>query len=364
MQQLRRVHREASCLAVVLVLQLLLIGFQVRTGNDARLIRAWAMALVDPLARFLDSASRAVATAWEQYLWLVGARQENARLKRQVEKLGLELEALKRELARAERAQALAAFRDAFPSRLIAARVIGRAPALGADIVLIDRGTADGLVRGMAVMRPGGLVGKVVACYSRASEVLLVTAPSFAAGAVTERHAVEATLKGAGGRACRLEYVQADQPVEVGEWVYTSGDDRVFPRGLPVGVVERVTPGALMRQVWVRPTGLEGGLEEVLVVLEPHHIPAGEQPAPRSLPLLPLPSERVAPVQPVVPPSHLLTDADRLVERYRKIAEAQGHRYGDGLPGSPPPNFNLELEQQAAGPQSEAGGETSDARPR
>ena len=149
--------------------------------------------------------------------------------------------------------------------------------------VLIDRGSGSGVMRGMAVVTPDGIVGRVLASYPTASQVLLITDPTFAAGVISEKNRVHGTLKGIGQSKCIIDYVQNEEKVDVGEMFYTSGDDRVFPKGLPVGTVTVVRPGKTFKEIYVVPSGTQNGLEEVLVVMEGIHqeIPDA-QPVPSS----------------------------------------------------------------------------------
>jgi rod shape-determining protein MreC len=61
---------------------------------------------------------------------------------------------------------------------------------------------------------------------------------------------VRGTLKGQGTPICRVDYVPFEDKVEPGEWLYTSGDDRIFPRGFPVGVVKAVRSASPSRRFW------------------------------------------------------------------------------------------------------------------
>ena len=114
----------------------------------------------------------------------------------------------------------------------------------------MDRGTASGVQQGMAVVTPDGIVGKVIAAYPTASQVLLITDPDFAAGVVSQKNQARGTLKGQGTPQCQVDYVPNEQKVEAGEWFYTSGDDRIFPRGFPVGIVKAVRPGQHFKEIW------------------------------------------------------------------------------------------------------------------
>ncbi len=92
----------------------------------------------------------------------------------------------------------------------------------------------------MAVITPDGIVGKVVNVYPTASMMLVITDPTFAAGVISQKNRVHGTLKGQGHSTVIVDYVQNEQTVEQGEWFYTSGDDRIFPKGLPAGQVATV----------------------------------------------------------------------------------------------------------------------------
>ena len=71
---------------------------------------------------------------------------------------------------------------------------------------------------------------------------------------VSQKSQVRGTLKGQGTPLCKVDYVPFEEKVEAGEWFYTSGDDRIFPRGFPVGVakVGAARPAASRRFWWSR----------------------------------------------------------------------------------------------------------------
>jgi rod shape-determining protein MreC len=335
MELLTRRYRSLTALVLVIAAELLLLGYQVRTREDVRLIRVWAVTAMAPLAQILESVHHSGLTLLDRYLLLVGAQRENERLREEIGLLKREAQFLRQELGTAERAQALALFQSRTPSRMVAARTIGAATGVGAKAVFIDRGVRDGVARGMAVVTPDGIVGRVRAAYPSSSQVVLITDPDFAAGVVSVKNHVSGTIKGQGESLCRVDYVQNEAKVEPGEWFYTSGDDRVFPKGLPVGVVQSVKRGGRLKEILVAPSGFDGGIEEVLVVFEGVHQPLPETAAgQRSAELLPPPQtpEEAEPPEPGGS-LRLRTDADRLLERYREEGRAQGLAYG-GLPAA------------------------------
>ncbi len=352
MESLLNRYRHITILLLVLFAQLILLAYQVKTNEDVRLIRVWSVTAVTPLARLIESVRSAAVRFVEDYVLLIGVRQENLRLEAELGRLKMENRFLASELAAADRAQALLAFQRRTPSRTIPARVIGTGAGSSSRVVFLDRGSVDRVRRGMAVITPDGIVGRIEAVYPTAAQVLLVTDPSFAAGVVSQKGRVEGTLKGTGRTDCMVDYLQNEQRIEAGEMFYTSGDDRLFPRGLPVGPVISVQEGRTFKDVRLSPSGLRKGLEEVLIVLEGVHVRVPEVVASSSeVDLLPPPPEDQPSVPaeeqaPEVPP--LGTDADRLREQYRKIGEAQGHVFGEGAPGTRPPDFNLKPKERPA----------------
>ena len=352
MELLAHRYRNLTVLVVVLLVQLLLRGYQVKSDQDVRLIRVWAVTAVTPLARVLEQVRSRVAAGLEDYVLLTGVRQQNRRLRRELGKLKLKNQYLEGELAAAKRAIPLGVYQQQSPSKTVAARIIGAGTAPGSRVVFIDRGSASGILRGMAVITPDGIVGRVSASYPTASQVVLVTDTGFAAAVISQNHHVEGTLKGQGSSLCRVDYVQDEEKVDPGEWFYTSGDDRVFPRGLPVGRVRSVRDGEMFKRIELAPSGFSHGLEEVLVVLEGVHQPippAKQAAAPADLLPLPAPPADGAAMTPdsVGPRS---TAADRVRALYQRIGEEEGHTYGTGNPGAPPPDFNRDLENPPARP--------------
>ncbi|HTM51010.1 MAG TPA: rod shape-determining protein MreC, partial [Bryobacteraceae bacterium] len=196
-----------------------------------------------------------------------------------------------------------------------------------------------------AVVTPDGIVGKVIAAYPTASQVVLVTDTAFAAGVISQKNRVHGILKGQGYALCRVDRVQAEEKVEPGEWFYTSGDDRVFPKGIPAGQVRVVRPGGAFQEILLDPAGLQNGIEEVLIVLEGVHEQIPELPnAAQSVHLQsPPPEDPGAAPQNRSGSAAAGTDADRLRDRYKAIGEAQGHKFGEGGPGAKPADFNAPL---------------------
>jgi rod shape-determining protein MreC len=356
-------YRNLTVLLVAIVAQLVLLAYQVKSNGEVRLIRVWAVSAVTPLARVIEAGRSGTVHFVRDYFVLLNVREENQRLKSDLDRTKMDNQYLQAELSTADRAKSLAIFQQQSPSKTIAAHVIGNTTGVGAKVVIVDRGTGSGVQKGMAVITPDGIVGKVTSAYPTASFVLLITDPSFAAGVVSQKNHVHGTLKGQGYSTVIVDYVQNEQKVEPGERFFTSGDDRIFPKGLPVGEATVVREGKSYKEIFVTPSGLQNGLEEVLIVIEGVHMPIPDaQPTSQPVHLQePPPAESSdslttdaapdqvpaqAPAQPPTQSGPLTTDADRLVDQYRKIGQAEKHVYGQSAGGAP--NFNINLNQRPA----------------
>jgi rod shape-determining protein MreC len=342
-------YRNLSVLLLAIIAQLALLAYQIRSGDDVRLIRVWAVGAVTPLARLIEGGRTGTSGFFHDYFALWNARRENQRMKATLDRIELENQYLRAQLSSADRASALAIFQHSSQSKTVAARVIGNTTDNSGRAVIVDRGAADGIQKGMAVIKPSGVVGKVINVFPHASNVLLITDPSFAAGVISQENHVAGTLKGQGQSTVIVDYIQNEQQVEQNEWFLTSGDDLIFPRGLLVGQVNVVRSGRASKEVYLTPSGLQDSLENVLIVLDGVHGSISEPPLPnQSVHLLapPAESESAVPAQALPPGTAAVgTDLDKAIERYRAIGAAQNHKYGDK--SSPAPNYNAPVEDAA-----------------
>ncbi|MDX6767464.1 MAG: rod shape-determining protein MreC [Candidatus Methylacidiphilales bacterium] len=339
---------------IVLLAQLVLLAVQVKNNQDVRLIRVWAVTAITPLARVLEGVRANTIGLAGEYWELWNVRSVNKQLQAELDKTKLENHYLREELATAKRAEAMAAFVQRNPSKTIGARIIGAGAGASSKVVFIDRGSTSGVMRGMAVITPDGIVGKVTSAYPTGSMVVMITDPTFACGVISNKTRIHATAKGQGNNQLLVDYIQNEQTVEVGEVFYTSGDDRIFPKGLPVGTVRVAKPGKLFKEVYIAPTAFDKGLEEVLVVLEGVHqqlpewnLQTGEGPMAKPLPppegsgdAVPVPASPTPATAPASTSSEGVgptTDADRLLNRYKELGAEQGVTFGAG---GKIPNFN------------------------
>ena len=347
-------YRNITVLLLVIAAQLVLLSVQVKNDRDVPRIRVWTVTAVMPLAHLVEWVRGGTTGVIRNYILLRAADTENRKLKDEVGKLRIENTFLKNELSTADRAKALQIFQANTPSKTLAANVVGIAAGLNSKAVYVNRGSIAGVQRGMAVVTPDGIVGKVITAFPTTSLVLLVTDPEFAAGVIAQKSHARGTLKGQGTPMCKVDYIPADEKVEVGETFYTSGDDRIFPRGFVAGVVRSVRPGSPFQEILVEPTGVQHGVEDVLILIQGVHqdipdAPPANQPVYIAPPPPASTSTAAAPVPGAAAPAG--TEADRLRTQYKAAGDAQGHVFGEGGPGTKPPDFTkLGMPGQPAAP--------------
>jgi rod shape-determining protein MreC len=263
-------YKNLIVLTAVLFAQILGLAVQVKRTTDtesSRLIRVWAVGAVTPFEKALVWIQTSTGNLWHNYFYLRGVRAENRQLKEQIERMRLEQARLSQDADQARRLQALLAFKEQFISRTMAAQVIGSSGSEQSRSIYIDKGEKNGIKPDMAVITADGVVGKVLHAYGSTSLVLLISDQSSGVGAILEKSRLQGILRGTPAGEVTLEKVMSDETVQPGDVVLTSGGDRIFSKGLPIGTVTKVSPGnELFLNIRVRPAADLSKLEEVLVV--------------------------------------------------------------------------------------------------
>ena len=196
------------------------------------------------------------------------AFEENKLLRKEVNQLLLEKQQFREIILENERLKALLSFKEQEPRYVTAARVIARGSDRLLNIVILDKGEKSGIEKGMAVITPRGLIGKVYSVQDSFSDVLLLKDSNFSVAVRLQNSRREGVVSGAGYDYCLLKYVPPEENVVKGEVVITSGFDGIFPEGLPVGVVSKVKKEGIefFQYIEVQPFQSGDKLEDVIVL--------------------------------------------------------------------------------------------------
>src|SRR6266496_6186950 len=83
-------YRNLTVLLVVVVGQLLLLAYQVKTSKDIPLLRVWAVSTVTPVEQGLEWLRRHTIGLIGDYFGLVHVKEQNDKLKRELGEIKLE----------------------------------------------------------------------------------------------------------------------------------------------------------------------------------------------------------------------------------------------------------------------------------
>ncbi len=109
----------------------------------------------------------------------------------------------------------------------------------------LDKGRAQGVEAGRAVISPDGLVGRTAEVSVYTAEVLLISDPACKVSARVSRTGSFGLVTGLGVNAqgypvARMQFIHKDAPVRAGDAVVTSGLGGVFPKDILIGYIETV----------------------------------------------------------------------------------------------------------------------------
>src|SRR5512140_3643697 len=200
---------------------------------------------------------------------IVTLRNRNAELEAQVAQLQAQVIDLQQRVNETAILSALVDFSRASPeSSYKAASVIGRDPSPFLHYVIINRGSNDGIQRGMPVVTNEGLVGRVDAVIADAARVQLVTDPASSVNVHLKNANTDAVLIGSVTGDVSLDLISQDANVNTGDVILTSGLGGGFPPDLIVGQVVNVRklPAELFQQATVQPAVDFRRLQIVLII--------------------------------------------------------------------------------------------------
>jgi rod shape-determining protein MreC len=256
-------------LAVVLG-HIILISLQVNSKTGVPVLESVTFGLFAEVQRTVSTGVSGFRRLWGGYVGLRHLKVENEELRQRMAQLEIELQQQRALADRSRGLESLLRLRDQSNLATRAAAIIGAGASPDFRTLTINRGTRDGLRANMAVIAPGGIVGRVVVPSARAAKVQLLIDRNAAAGAIIERSRAQGVIVGGGDDRLRMDYVSEVADIVAGDVVMTSGIDGIFPKGFIIGQVESVEKnGPAYKRIVVRPAVDFQALEEVLVVLSP-----------------------------------------------------------------------------------------------
>ena len=269
-------YKNALVLLLVLVLQLLALAVQAkRPARDAgdpeavSLIRYVVVTVITPPEKLLHNTGLWFRNLWFGYIDLVHTRRDNNELKDELERLRLEQASVVEDAKQGQRLERLLGFKEPYIYRTVPSQVIGTSGTDQSGIVYLDKGSNDGLKQDMPVMTADGIVGRLKDVFPSTSQLMLISDATSGVGVMLESTRTRGVLKGSTYGQIQMINVSPDDRIKPGEKIITSGGDQIFPRGMPVGVVDHVETDPdrdPLLDVVVHPAANLSRLEEVLVI--------------------------------------------------------------------------------------------------
>jgi rod shape-determining protein MreC len=261
-------HQTIIIACILLVISLIVLSYSVKQPSEAGFFRKLVLEMAAPLVSAINIPINEVTTVWKRYLFLVGLEEENRRLEKENALLANERLQYREGYLEGIRLKRLLELKENLHYPTIAARVIAKSQTALIKTIMIDKGTADGLKTGLAVIAERGVAGRIIESSWHSSRVLLLIDESSKIDASLQEGRNQGILQGGGSGICILKYIPKTETVTVGDVVISSGLSGVFPKGLLMGVVtvaDKNEPG-LFQKVQVVPYVDFTKIEEVLVL--------------------------------------------------------------------------------------------------
>lgn len=228
-----------------------------------------------------SAISWAIDESWgfvENYLLVLNVRQNNFDLSQENRKLLNEIANFQEMSRENERLRKLVDFSQSIPGKKIVARVIAQDVSSEFRVIRLNKGSSAGVEKGMAVVTPEGIVGRVLRVTSQYSDVLTLLDTSSAVDAVVQRSRARGVIEGMAENSLIFKYLRRTDDVEVGDMVVSSGVGGLFPKGLVIGRVTKVEKKSygITQTVEVAPAVDFPKLEEVTIV-EAVQVPLTEE---------------------------------------------------------------------------------------
>jgi len=284
-------YRDATIVVLLLAVPFFVLKANMRSPESQNAMDRWIVRVSSPIEVAAATVARGASGVWDDYVYLVDVKRDNARLEYDNARLREQVHALEQAQVESRQLRRLLQLKDSTSGEAVSAQVVAKdfTEFFRVTRLLLDKGARD--VRPhMPVVAPDGVVGEVLHVAGDTVDVRLAVDAAFGIDVEDERTHARGFVRGTGDPAryaCKVEMVDSRDEVEIGDLLVTSGKGRWFPRGVPVARVTKVIRRELGRDqdVDAVPTADFSRLDSVLVLLtnfgeDLPTTPASNQPLP------------------------------------------------------------------------------------
>ena len=278
-------------MVALLMVNFVLMAFDAKEITSGQLIvKSWTQTAADFVQSPVTTVTSSISNYFVSISNLRSAQSDNDKLKQHVQELEVELKQKEELASENDRLRSFLQLKEQSKYKVLTARIIGRDPSVWFDSSIVNRGSLDGVKLNMPVVTDGGLVGRVTAVSPLTAQVDLITRDKSGLGAVIGQIGESNALGVVSGTSKKdlleMKYVPGNVDVQVGQSVFTTGQDGIFPPGLKVGEIVNLVTGSATtpHQIQIRPAAKLSSMQEVAILLyEPPERTNFEQKLPNSV---------------------------------------------------------------------------------
>lgn len=239
-----------------------------RGGGKGQGLGKLGLDVFSPLNELVTAAVGGISDIWKSYFNLISVGKNNLDLTKEINEYHAKETLYKEVFLENKRLRKLLNFSDKINNEYIAAEVVGRDSSKWFNTIVINRGISSGIKLNFPVIVPQGIVGQVIEVSERYSKVLLITDRMSGVDCLVQESRGRGVLSGTGENSCSLKYILRKFDVASGNHIITSGMDKIFPKGLRVGIVTEVNKknSGIFQDIEVKPFVDFEKLEEVLII--------------------------------------------------------------------------------------------------
>jgi rod shape-determining protein MreC len=268
-------YRDIIVCILALAIPFFFLKANLRDSSQLNAVDRVILTVSTPVQWAATASAEVVGDIWSDYVYLVGVKEENDRLRFEIQRLRAENNLYLETAQEVRNLRQMLGFSETFGGKLVAARVIGRGPfeQFRVEWIRTDAG-GDVVSKGMPVVTFDGLVGQIAKFTDNYSNVLLTVDRKSQVPVVVQRNGAQGILRGTGELdtyACDIEYLLRSDEVREGDQLFTSGAGGKFPPGILAGrivSVQRENLG-LFQKVVVEPAVNFSRLKEIFVITIP-----------------------------------------------------------------------------------------------
>ena len=263
-------RRPTLLFIVVLSLLFVLMSLSTRTrvvGETRTMFERTVMTIFSPVPKLVNWIGGSTADMYHGYLDMRRAVNENYDLHHKLIDLTTENLKLRQSEGDLKRLRSLLGYADQFSMPTTMAQAVMLDMSGRFKSMIIDRGSNAGIQVNDAIVNANGLIGRVVLTTKDMAKVQLIIDSNSSVGALVERTRRQGVLRGDGAGGAQLYDVPSLADVQPGDNVLTAGIDGIYPKGIPVGVVQKAEKGQdLFKSIVVKASVDFGSIEEAIVL--------------------------------------------------------------------------------------------------